>query len=243
MSDSTDFALLADAPEKASVPLRSPIALFDLDGTLVDSVVDIAAEANRLLRSCSLPALSLDEARSYLGHGLRRFIQRAFAARNAIVTDDEIALFVSRYSAEPVVDSKLYPDVEAVLRELAASGWHMAVCTNKAQDAAESMLKSLGIRHYFVAVRGGDVVSAPKPDPRHLRETLQYSGFAADQAVMIGDSRADVDAAAGLGIPCLFAEWGYGDRLAGLDADWSIAKFCDLPAALKAWQGTARLPA
>jgi len=243
MTDSSGSAPGADAPEKAPALRRSPIVLFDLDGTLVDSVIDIAAEGGRLLQARGLPPLSLDEARGYLGDGLRRFIQRAFAARNATVTSDEIALFVARYTAEPVVDSMLYPDVEGVLRELADAGWHMAVCTNKAQVAAESMLDTLGIRRYFVAVCGGDAVSAQKPDPRHLEETLRQAGFVNDRAVMIGDNRADVEAAAALGIPCIFAEWGYSAPSAGHDADRRAAKFCDLPAILTALRDIARQPA
>ncbi|HEX7814607.1 HAD-IA family hydrolase [Dyella sp.] len=220
---------LADTgASKASVPDHGPIALFDLDGTLVDSVPDIAMQINRVLGERALAPLALSEARSFLGHGLHAFAERAFAARGATPAPDDVARFIDRYSANPVVESRAYPGAIDTLAQLARTGWTMAVCTNKVEAAAVRMLDTLGMLGFFRVVCGGDQVSAQKPDPIHLRAALERAGHASDHAVMIGDHRADIEAARALGIPSIFAAWGYSDIHTGRDADSSAASFCDV---------------
>ena len=104
----------------------TPVAIFDLDGTLVDTAPDLAAEINRLLHQRKLEPIDLGEARRFLGNGMRTFATRAFQARQAEISEQEMALFIDRYIANPVEQSRLYPDVAATLEQLAAARWRMA---------------------------------------------------------------------------------------------------------------------
>ena len=206
-----------------------PVAIFDLDGTLVDTAPDLAADINRVLDDSSLAPITLGEARQFLGNGMRAFALRAFQSRQAEATEQQITRFIDRYVANPVVESRLYPDVAATLDQLAATGWRMAVCTNKVQAASLIVLDKLGILSRFDAVCGGDTVARQKPHPQHIEQTLSRAGLPKTHAVMIGDNRADVDAATSLGIPCIFAVWGYSEPVVGEKATRVAAHFRDIP--------------
>jgi len=184
--------------------------LLDLDGTLVDTVPDLAAALNRLMAARNLPAFAPQEVSPMVGDGVARLVERAFAARGRTPDGTAIATFSADYGAHAAVDSRLYPGVLDTLRQLAAEGWRMAVCTNKPEGAARSLLAALGLLPHLVAVGGGDSFPVRKPDPAHMMATLQAAGGRADRAVMIGDHANDVAASRGAGVPCIFAAWGYG---------------------------------
>lgn len=215
-----------------TIPARERIALFDLDGTLIDAVPDILPAINHVMDLQRLAAVTYEEAASLMGDGLHQFALRAFQRRGASARDEDIALFAERYSRHAVVHTRLYPGVPDALQLLIDSGWRLAVCSNKNEAVAEDILAQLGIRPYFAVVCGGDTVVARKPDPRHLLEALTRAGAMPDQAVMIGDYQADVWAARMLGVPCVFAAWGYGQKDMGNQATRIAARFSDLPAVL-----------
>jgi phosphoglycolate phosphatase len=183
---------------------------MDLDGTLADTVPDIAAALNRLMTARSLAAFSQPEVASMVGDGVAVLISRAFAARG--VSPDEAALrdFTADYETHVAVESRLFPHVRPVLEGLARDGWQFAICTNKPERAARTLLGALGILPMLRAVGGGDSFPVRKPDPAHLLATLEQAGGRAEQALMLGDHRNDVVAAGGAGIRCIFAAWGYG---------------------------------
>ena len=108
------------------------------------------------------------------------------------------------------MESSASPGVAEGLRALACEGWRLAVCTNKPEAAARTLLSALGLAPYLAAVGGGDSFAVRKPDPRHLLATLAAAGGIAARAVMGGDHANDVAAARGAGLPCIFAAWGYG---------------------------------
>jgi phosphoglycolate phosphatase len=184
--------------------------VLDLDGTLVDTVPDIAAALNRLMAQRGLPLFSRPETAAMVGDGVAKLVERAFAARG--VAQDTAALddFSRDYTAHVASDSVLYPGVAAVLQSLDQEGWRLAVCTNKPEAAARALLAALGVAPLIAAVGGGDSFPVRKPDPEHLRATLRQAGGEATSAVMLGDHANDVAAAAGVGMPCIFAAWGYG---------------------------------
>jgi phosphoglycolate phosphatase len=184
--------------------------VLDLDGTLVDTVPDIAAALNRLMAQRGLPLFSRPETAAMVGDGVAKLVERAFAARG--VAQDTAALddFSRDYTAHVASDSVLYPGVAAVLQSLDQEGWRLAVCTNKPEAAARALLAALGVAPLIAAVGGGDSFPFRKPDPEHLRATLRQAGGEAVSAVMLGDHANDVAAAAGAGMPCIFAAWGYG---------------------------------
>jgi phosphoglycolate phosphatase len=184
--------------------------LLDLDGTLVDTVPDLAAAINRLMRSRSLPLFAPAQVAAMVGDGVATLVGRAFAAHGRAPDQTAVAEFSSDYAAHVAVDSRLYPDVAPVLQRLRHDGWALAVCTNKPQGAARELLAAVGLLPLLCAVGGGDSFPSRKPDPGHLLGTLARAGGTADRAVMLGDHRNDIVAARAAGIARIFAAWGYG---------------------------------
>jgi len=184
--------------------------LLDLDGTLVDTVPDIAAALNRLMLQRGLAVFSEPQVAAMVGDGVAVLVERAFAARDRQPDATAVADMSADYTANVAVDSRLYPDVRPVLEALADQGWGLAVCTNKPELAARRLLAATGLLPLLRAVGGGDSFAKRKPDPAHLLGTLARAGGQSDAAVMLGDHRNDVAAARAAGMPSIFAAWGYG---------------------------------
>jgi phosphoglycolate phosphatase len=184
--------------------------LLDLDGTLVDTVPDLLAALNRLMAARALPAFSPAQVKAMVGDGVAVLVARAFAAHGTEPDACALDAFAADYETHVAVDSRLFPQVRPVLDGLARDGWQFAVCTNKPERAARTLLEVLGILPMLRAVGGGDSFTVRKPDPAHLLATLAQAGGTADKTVMLGDHRNDVTAARQAGIPCIFAGWGYG---------------------------------
>jgi phosphoglycolate phosphatase len=214
--------------------------LFDLDGTLVDSVPDLAAAMNVLLGELGRPALSLTQVTGMVGDGAPKLVERALAASDATSIPFPAALdrFLALYEADPTRLTKPYDGVPAVLDALAAAGWRLGVCTNKPERATRAVLAGLGLARHFAAVIGGDSGPTRKPDPGPLLAALGRLGSAPASAAMIGDHRNDVAAARAASMPVIFARYGYGEAtLAGLAPDAFIDRFAELPQALRLiWQ-------
>jgi phosphoglycolate phosphatase len=183
---------------------------FDLDGTLTDSVPDIAAAVNRTLAARGLPALSEPEIAAMVGDGLHPLIQRAFAAVGSTPDATAAQEYLADYESRVAEETRLYPGVQDALDNLRDAGWTLAVCTNKPERAARLLLEALGVADRFAAIGGGDSFSAHKPNPIHLRGTIQAAGGTPERSLMVGDHTNDVLAAAGCGVRAIFAGWGYG---------------------------------
>lgn len=186
------------------------LAVFDLDGTLVDSAPDIAAAVNRMLARRGFAALAPQAVAAMVGDGVAPLMQRAFAAHGATPDEAAAADYLRDYEANVLVETRLFAGIPEALAALAAAGWRLAVCTNKPARATHLLLDALGIGHLFAAVGGGDSFAAHKPDPRHLAGTIAAAGGAPAESLMVGDHHNDMRAAAGCGVPALFAGWGYG---------------------------------
>jgi len=203
------------------------VLAFDLDGTLTDSVPDIAAAVNRTLAARGFPALPEADVAAMVGDGLHPLIVRAFAAVGSTPDATAAAEYLADYESKVAVDTRLYPGVEDALEKLSADGWTLAVCTNKPERAARLLLEALGIAGKFAAIGGGDSFSAHKPDPLHLRGTIEAAGGSTERALMVGDHHNDVRAALGCGVRAIFAGWGYGRP--GME-EGAVAVARDLPA-------------
>jgi phosphoglycolate phosphatase len=182
--------------------------VFDLDGTLIDSAPDLRAALNRQLARHALPPLSPAEVQAMIGDGAKALVGRAYAAYQRPAGAAELAEFLADYEAHATVETKVYPGIEQALADIGAAGHQLAVCTNKPAEATRIVLAALGLDGFFPVVIGGDSTPYRKPDPRHLAAALAALGT--DAAVMIGDHENDMAAARGLGIPSIFAGWGYG---------------------------------
>jgi phosphoglycolate phosphatase len=204
------------------------LMVFDLDGTLVDSVPDLQAALNRLMASRSLDPFGRAQVAGFVGDGARVLLERAFAARGQAPDAAALADFLRDYGANAAVETEPYPGVRETLERFAAAGWRMAVCTNKPEAPARTLLDALDLARFFAAVGGGDSYPVRKPDPGHLRATIAAAGGVAAAAVMAGDHHNDVLSAAGLGMPSIFAAWGYGPADTGAHASATARAFPEL---------------
>ncbi len=150
--------------------------LLDLDGTLVDSVPDLAAALNRLMLARGLAAFDHAAVTAMVGDGAAALLARAFAARGTAQDAAALDDFLADYTAHATVATRPFPGVEDGLRRLAAEGWRLAVCTNKPEAAARALLGGLGLADHFAAIGGGDSFAVRKPDPGHLLATLVMAG-------------------------------------------------------------------
>jgi phosphoglycolate phosphatase len=203
--------------------------VFDLDGTLADTVPDLAAALNRVLARRALAPFSRAEVAGMVGDGAAALAARAFAARARLQDEQALPDFLADYGVNLADETQAYPGVAAALARLAAAGWRLAVCTNKPQAPAHALLAALGLDHYFAALGGGDSFPTRKPDPAHLLATIAAAGGTADHALMAGDHRNDVTAAAGAAVPCIFAAWGYGTPAMAAGAAATARSFSEIP--------------
>ncbi len=209
--------------------------VFDLDGTLIDSEPDLRAALNRVLGGEGLPALDAEAVRSMIGDGAKVLVERGFGARGRVAQPENLAAFLADYEANAAVETVAYPGIVEALTALQAAGHQLAVCTNKPNAAALSVLRALGLADFFSAVIGGDSTPYRKPDPRHLAAALDALGAA--EAVMVGDHENDMAAARGLNIPGIFAAWGYG-HAASPQVARSAAELPAIIAGLKAYSSS-----
>ncbi len=210
--------------------------LFDLDGTLVDSVPDLAAAANQLLAELGRAALGEAEIAAMVGDGVAKLVERALAARRAeeSALGPAVARFTAIYEAGATTRTRPYPGVPEVLTELAGAGTALAVCTNKPEQATRAVLEGLDLARFFPVVLGGDSLALRKPDPAPLRAALERLGLPPGKAAMVGDHRNDVLAAERAGVAAIFARYGYGlDTLGTLRPAAMIDAFAELPRTLQ----------
>ncbi|SDG01171.1 phosphoglycolate phosphatase [Limimonas halophila] len=212
--------------------------LCDLDGTLVDTVADLAAALNGLLAELGYPALSRRRIRRFVGGGAVGLVSGGLAEVGHAPADEEarqrlVARFLELYAAAPAAHSRPFPGVADTLAALAADGWRLAVCTNKPQHLAERILADLDLDRHFGAVVGGDSVPAKKPDAGHIRTTLDALDVPHQGGVLVGDSRTDRLAARNAEIPVVLVTYGYTEMpVTGMGAARVIGSFDTLPAVL-----------
>src|SRR5512132_1971258 len=190
--------------------MQQTALVFDLDGTLVDSLPDLRAALNEMLRGLARRELSADEVRRMIGDGTHALVGRALRATGEIVDlENQHQRFLDFYEAAPTRLSRLYPDVATTLRSLIGLGARLAICTNKQQIATFAVLEGFNIAKYFEVIVGGDVVRFRKPDPRHLLAALEQLGTRPEEAVMVGDSENDYAAGRGAGAAVILMRYGY----------------------------------
>jgi len=215
--------------------MNSSLLVFDLDGTLVDSVPDLRAALNQMLRERGRPLLSLPQVKRMVGDGAPAMVTRALAATGpeAIDAGGALARFLEIYEANPVRLTRLYPEVRRTLTELRRRGYRTAICTNKPQRATIAVVEGLGLGDLFDGIAGGDHFPVRKPDPGHLLSLIAELGARRESSVMIGDNENDAAAARAAGVPLILMRYGYArvdpELLA---ADALLDHFGELPEAL-----------
>lgn len=185
------------------------LAIFDLDGTLLDSRADLAASVNAMRAGYGLPPLDLDTVTGYVGNGLRKLVLRSLQGHPAD-TDEAIA-HCSAYYGEHLHDaSALYPGVHEGLEALSAAGWSVALCSNKPEAWCRSLLEHFGLADRFAHIAGGDSFPRMKPEPEPILGIMKACGPTSPEATwLVGDSATDVGAAKAAGVGSVFVTYGY----------------------------------
>lgn len=213
--------------------------LFDLDGTLVDSALDIACSLNVFLAEIARPPLPLEAVKGMIGEGAATLIARALAATGDVPSPEAVQALTTRflalYEAAAANLTTAYPGVAAALGQLKGAGLRLGLCTNKPERATRLLLAALALEPLFAVIVGGDTLEGVlKPDPRPLQHALNGLGATADRAVMVGDSLIDVKSARAAGMRVLVRRGGYARGPAeALGADGIFDAFSDLPQAIR----------
>lgn len=201
--------------------------VFDLDGTLIDSAPDICGIANQLLTREGAGAITLDEARSFIGNGAAVFVSRMRPARG--IPDSEQARlhgdFVAAYNTA-VTLTEPYAGVRSALDVLAAAGHAMGICTNKPVRPARAVLDHLNLTPYFGIILGGDSLAQHKPDPAPLHAA--FAALGDGPTIYVGDSEVDAETAERAGVPFLLFTEGY--RKTPVDRMYHTHAFADFVA-------------
>lgn len=183
--------------------------VFDLDGTLVDSVPDLAAAANAMLTEAGYATLDLPTVMSFVGHGIPNLVRRIITEL-AIPPGREAELqarMLAHYLAHPADRTRPYPGVVASLNALRDAGFALGVCTNKMREPAMAILQALELDHLFDVVIGGDSLPQRKPDPAPLHAA--FAAIPAPALLYVGDSEVDAETAVASGLPFALYTQGY----------------------------------
>jgi phosphoglycolate phosphatase len=207
------------------------LAIFDLDGTLIDSQLDLCLAVNHALRTVGLPERSLTEVSSFVGEGAARLIERAVAPRLDL-RDLALAAWWAHYEEHLLDHTVLFPGLAEILE---TAPFRLAVHTNKPGRLARKILTGLGVRDRFIDVVGGDEARR-KPDPEGARAILERQGVLPTEAVLVGDSLIDLQMARAAPLRFVAVGWGLvaPERLAGAGATAIVHTASELAAALGA---------
>ncbi|UQY32732.1 phosphoglycolate phosphatase [Pseudomonas fulva] len=190
------------------------LVMFDLDGTLVDSVPDLATAVDRMLVELGREPAGVERVRQWVGNGARVLVRRALAggldhsAVGEAETDEALARFLELY-ADCHELITLYPGVHELLEALSTAAVELAVVTNKPERFVAPLLEQVGLGGYFRWIIGGDTLPQQKPDPAALLQVMRLAGVSQEQSLFVGDSRSDVLAARAAGVPCVAVSYGY----------------------------------
>ncbi|RMR93972.1 Phosphoglycolate phosphatase [Pseudomonas savastanoi pv. glycinea] len=190
------------------------LVMFDLDGTLVDSVPDLAVAVDTMLAELGRPIAGLESVRAWVGNGAPVLVRRALANHlDHSGVDDELAeqgleIFMRAY-AQKHEFTVVYPGVRETLKWLQKMGVEMALITNKPERFVAPLLDEMKLGRFFRWIIGGDTMPQKKPDPAALFFVMKMAGVPASQALFVGDSRSDVQAAKAAGVACVALSYGY----------------------------------
>jgi phosphoglycolate phosphatase len=207
--------------------------IFDLDGTLIDSVTDLANSVNHTLAKLDLPLHTNEEIKSFVGDGVQKLIKRSLGLTHMDRFDEAFAIFMDHYGAHCTDNTTLYPEVADTLPHLAEK-YTLGVLTNKSISFSLKILEALKGNSYFKEVLGGDSLPKKKPDPAGIFYLAKKWGLAPDQLVMVGDHVTDIEVGQRAGCKTVFIEGGIGETR-GLTPDFIIQSMAELPALLESF--------
>jgi phosphoglycolate phosphatase len=196
-------------------PGRLPkLIMFDLDGTLIDSVPDLAAAVDKTLVALGREPAGIERVRNWIGNGVRVLVRRALAGDmdhsnvDEASTEEALAVFMEAYGDNHSL-TVVYPGVRETLKWLQKQGVEMALITNKPERFVAPLLDEMKLGRFFRWIVGGDTLPQQKPDPAALFFVMKMAGVPGSQSLFVGDSRNDVLAARAAGVKCVALSYGY----------------------------------
>ncbi len=213
------------------------LIIFDLDGTLIDSVPDLAMAVNHMLESLDRDVFDENTIRYWVGNGAQILVKRALSGSNKIDEDLDgtlfskaLALFLLFYKKHLCVNTKIYSNVLTTLRSLKAEGYRLAIVTNKPIDFVAPILDGLHLNDLFELILGGDSLEKKKPDPLPLQHVCEKLNIPVEKAVMVGDSKNDILAANAAKIQSIGVTYGYnyGEEISYYAPDVVLDNFSDI---------------
>lgn len=211
---------------------------FDLDGTLLDTLGDLAAAVNHTIALEGRPPIATEQVRGLVGGGSKKMLYRALEETGGTVSEERFktlsATLIDFYAVNIAVHTRLYPGGEAMLDGLAQRGVQLALVTNKLEHLAVELLRQLGLSDRFYTVIGGDTLGTDRAKPRPDLLNLMISRGGQGQAAYVGDTTYDTRAARAAGLPCVAVSFGFNDvPVAQLGATVVIDHFDELIPALE----------
>lgn len=220
--------------------------LFDLDGTLIDSVPDLATAVNQMLQKLDRETFSEDTIRYWVGNGAQVLVKRALSGQTEIdealdpaLFEKALEIFLTLYAKVLCKDTVTYPNVSNTLHTLKALGYRLVIVTNKPYDFVAPILKGLQLESLFEFWLGGDSLNKKKPDPLPLLHACEKLNLSVEQCVMVGDSRNDLLAARSAGMQSIGVSYGYnyGEDIEIYEPDLIVDDFADICSAFESKYG------
>ncbi|MBF0338591.1 MAG: HAD-IA family hydrolase [Nitrospirae bacterium] len=200
--------------------MQVKLIVFDLDGTLVDSIADIAQAVNYTMACFGLPGLTAEEVKGYVGEGMGNLLSRASGGRLVEKQDAMLEVFVNYYLQHVMDYTRPYDKVIETLEALSAC--KKAVVSNKTKALSEQLLSGLEMAPYFELVSGSDTFTQRKPSPLPVLRTMEILGASPQETLMVGDSSYDIEAGRGAGATTVAVAYGYRPIETLREADFII---------------------
>lgn len=186
------------------------LLIFDLDGTLIDSRLDLANAVNAMRTHLGMQPLANERVYSYVGNGAPLLIRRALGSQaSELEVQEALEYFLEYYREHDLDFTTLYPGVKESLDRLRAAGKRMAVLTNKPVRVSQAIVDGLGVAGHFFRVYGGNSFDFKKPNPIGIRKLMEEAAASPDCTIMVGDSSVDVETARNAGIRCCGVTYGF----------------------------------
>lgn len=190
------------------------LIIFDLDGTLIDSVEDLTSAVNAMLGHFGRPPLTVEHVQGYVGNGVAVLVQRALGnGASEELRAEGLAFFLEYYSKHALDRTTLYSGIRGLLDDLRSMDHRMAVLSNKPARISQDIVNGLDIGKYFFRVYGGDSFLTRKPDPGGLMALMGEAAVTSRDTLLVGDSPVDVHTAHNAGVRCCGALWGFQPHL------------------------------
>jgi phosphoglycolate phosphatase len=224
---------------------KPEMILIDVDGTLVDSVPDLAYCVDEMMKQLGMPVHGEDKVRAWVGNGVERLTCRALIGQldgepEEALFQQAYPIFLDLYAENTSKRSHLFPGVREGLDYMKQAGFRLGCVTNKAEQFTVPLLRDLGVLDEFEIVISGDTLPVKKPDPGPLLHAAEFFGVKPEHALMIGDSVSDVKAAraAGFQIVCMTYGYNHGDNIADANPDGLMDSMAELQYLLESSGGT-----